>query len=111
MWDLSFLTRDRTCVPCIARWILNHWTTRKVPRFIFIGLVLSIGSHTESMFDSGSTDKHTNKLGQIKHGQIRSHRVGYGEGDGTPLQYSCLETPMDGGAWWAAVHGVADGQT
>ena len=31
----------------------------------------------------------------------------YGEGDGTPLQYSCLENPMDGGAWWAAVHGVA----
>ena len=29
------------------------------------------------------------------------------EGDGTPLQYSCLETPMDGGAWWAAVRGVA----
>ena len=30
-----------------------------------------------------------------------------GEGDGTPLQYSCLESPMDGGAWWAAVHEVA----
>ena len=30
-----------------------------------------------------------------------------GEGDGTPLQYFCLENPMDGGAWWAAVHGVA----
>ena len=30
-----------------------------------------------------------------------------GEGDGSPLQYSCLENPMDGGAWWAAVHGVA----
>ena len=29
-----------------------------------------------------------------------------GEGNGTPLQYSCLENPMDGGAWWAAVHGV-----
>ena len=29
------------------------------------------------------------------------------EGDGTPLQYSCLENPMDRGAWWAAVHGVA----
>ena len=29
------------------------------------------------------------------------------EGDGTPLQYSCLENSMDGGAWWAAVHGVA----
>ena len=34
-----------------------------------------------------------------------------GEGNGTPLQYSCLENPMDGGAWWAAVHGVAEGQT
>ena len=30
-----------------------------------------------------------------------------GEGNGTPLQYSCLENPMDGEAWWAAVHGVA----
>ena len=33
------------------------------------------------------------------------------EGSGTPLQYSCLENPMDGGAWWAAVHGVARSQT
>ena len=31
----------------------------------------------------------------------------HGEGNGTPLQYSCLKTPMDRGAWWAAVHGVA----
>ena len=34
-----------------------------------------------------------------------------GEGNGTPLQYSCLENPMEGGAWKAAVHGVAEGQT
>ena len=34
-----------------------------------------------------------------------------GEGNGTPLQYSCLENPMDGGAWWAAVHGVAKSPT
>ena len=33
------------------------------------------------------------------------------EGDGTPLQYSCLENPMDRGAWWAVVHGVAKSQT
>ena len=33
------------------------------------------------------------------------------EGNGNPLQYSCLENPMDGGAWWAAVHGVAKSQT
>ena len=34
-----------------------------------------------------------------------------GEGNGTRLQYSCLENPMDGGAWWAAVHGVAKSRT
>ena len=34
-----------------------------------------------------------------------------GEGNGTPLQYSCLENPMDGGAWQAAVHGVAKNRT
>ena len=34
-----------------------------------------------------------------------------GEGNGAPLQYSCLENPMDGGAWWAAVHGVVKSQT
>ena len=34
-----------------------------------------------------------------------------GEGHGNPLQYSCLENPMDRGAWWAAVHGVAQSRT
>ena len=33
------------------------------------------------------------------------------EGNGIPLQYSCLENPMDGGAWWAAVYGVAKSRT
>ena len=33
-----------------------------------------------------------------------------GEGNGTPLQYSCLENPMEGGTWWAAVHGVGNSQ-
>ena len=34
-----------------------------------------------------------------------------GEGNGNPLQYSCLENPMDGGAWWATVRGVAKRRT
>ena len=37
--------------------------------------------------------------------------LGAGEGSGTPLQYSCLENLMDGGAWWAAVHEVAESWT
>ena len=39
------------------------------------------------------------------------HRFCIGEGDSTPLQYSCLKNPMDGGAWWAEVHGVAGSLT
>ena len=38
-------------------------------------------------------------------------RLVIGEGNGKPLQYSCLENPMDGGAWWAAVHGVTMSRT
>ena len=34
-----------------------------------------------------------------------------GDGNGNPLQYSCLENPRDGGAWWAAVHGITQSQT
>ena len=40
-------------------------------------------------------------------GSIPGSGRSLGEGNGNPLQYSCLEDPMDGGAWWAAVHGVA----
>ena len=40
-------------------------------------------------------------------GSVRSP----GEGNGNPLQYSCLENSMDGGAWWATVHGVTKSQT
>ena len=42
-------------------------------------------------------------------GSITSNKAS--EGNGTPLQYSCLENPMGGGAWKAAVHGVAEGRT
>ena len=42
---------------------------------------------------------------------FREYQRVIGEGNGTPLQYSCLENPMDGGAWWAAVHGVVKSQT
>ena len=44
-------------------------------------------------------------------GNLISGTAAFGEGNGTPLQYSCLENPMDGGAWWPAVHGVVEGRT
>ena len=54
---------------------------------------------------------HTAVLAIAIHVVIYTPSTSFGEGDGTPLQYSCLENPMDGGAWWAAVHGIAKSQT
>ena len=47
---------------------------------------------------------------QLSHIKLTVKRL-IGEGNGTPLQHSCLENPMDGGAWWAAVHGVTKSWT
>ena len=44
-------------------------------------------------------------------GSIPGLGISRGEGNGNPLQYACLENSMDGGAWWATVHGVAKSQT
>ena len=44
-------------------------------------------------------------------GSIPGSRRSPGEGNGNPLQYSCLENPMDGGTWWAIDHGVAKSRT
>ena len=44
-------------------------------------------------------------------GIFESVQLFIGEGNGTPLQYSCMENPMDGGAWWAAIYGVTQSQT
>ena len=47
----------------------------------------------------------------ISQSYFYTYKLRCGEGNGTPLQYSCLENPMDGGAWQAAVHGVAKSRT
>ena len=44
-------------------------------------------------------------------GSILGSRRSPGEGNGNPLQYSCLENPMDRGAWWATVDGAAKSRT
>ena len=53
----------------------------------------------------------TSGLKILSHWFVCLYTSTIGEGNGNPLQYSCLENPMDGGAWWAAVHGVAKGRT
>ena len=60
---------------------------------------------------SGGSDgkKSTYNAGDL--GLIPGSGRSSGEGSGNPLQYSCLENPMDRGAWWAVVHGVTKSQT
>ena len=43
--------------------------------------------------------------------KVHALKLFVGEGNGNPLQYSCLENPTDGGAWWTAVCGVAESDT
>ena len=107
----------------------SQWLVSEHPCSVLVGKVRELqdrlrdcdcGFNQEglSLWEIGSELSHPGKLqtGRRKAGD----RVGekdvhgiwnHGEGDGTPLQYSCLENPMDGGAWWAAVHGVVKSQT
>ena len=70
-------------------WRQEYWSGLPFP--------FSSGPHCVRMWEVGSIKLQLKNL-------VR-------EGNGSPLQYSCLESPMDGGAWWAAVHGVAKSQT
>ena len=78
--------RDQTWVSCIAGRFFTIWATREAPWLVHGKCYLSV------LVFSWLEDR-------------------VGEGNGTLLQCSCLESPMDGGAWWAAVHGVATSQT
>ena len=52
------------------------------------------------------------KVGNVRDiGSVRGLGRSLGEGNGNPLHYSCLENPMDGGAWWATVHRVTKSRT
>ena len=76
-----------------SRWPVLHWRLCKVP------------SSTEMCLHDLSNPSSSIRLTLLL-GNIRK-----GEGDGTPLQYFCLENPIDGGAWWVAVHGVSKSRT
>ena len=81
---------------CKAERRLASWEARKTTRLLIGGKVIA-----------KKKKKHWNLLLEDSERLEESSR----EGDGTPLQYSCLENPMDGGAWWAAVHGVTKSRT
>ena len=99
----------------INSWQTEGETMETVTDFILGGSIITADydcSHEikRCLLSGGSEVKasacNTGDLGSIP-GSGRSP----GEGNGNPLQYSCLENPMDGGAWWATVHGVSKSWT
>ena len=127
MWDLSSPTRDWAMLPALGAQSLNHWTAGKDPTHFHI---LSKSAPRQPWFlpwrgslllwlliENGlpqwlSSKESTHNAGASRdvtsiHGSRRSP----GEGHGNPFQYSCLENPMDRGAWRATVHWVARSRT
>ena len=86
----------------ITSWEIDGETVETVSDFIFWGSKITADD------DCSHEIKRRLLLGRKVMTNLDSM---LGEGNGTPLQYSCLENPMDGGAWWAAVHGVAKSWT
>ena len=86
----------------ITSWEIDEETVETVADFIFLGSKITA--------DGGCSH-------EIKRHLLLGRKVMtnldsiFAEGNGTPLQYSCLENPMDRGVWWAAVHGVAGSRT
>ena len=80
----------------ITSWAIDGETVETVSDFIFGGSKITADG------DCSHEIKRCSLLGRKVMTNLESI---FEEGNGTPLQYSCLENPMDGGAWWAAVHG------
>ena len=78
----------------------------------FVRKVMSLLFNILSIFDfPGGSDSKASAYNVGDLGSILGSGRSPGEGNGNPLQYSCLENPMDGGAWWATVHGVTESWT
>ena len=126
----SSQTRNHTCFSCIGRWIPNHWTTREVlffhsyPNFpkihtfyyviILMKRFFNVVAEKESCFLLPSVCTFGNSIlfPKIKmcvfFFSVPGLERSPGVGNGNPLQYYCLENPIDRGPWWATVHEVTE---
>ena len=91
---------------CQQIWKTQQWS-QDWKKSVFILIPKNRYAKECSNYSTVALISHASKV------MLKSFKLGFrsGEGNGTPLQYSCLENPMDGGAWKAAVHGLAEGRT
>ena len=92
---------------CFLHFLLTSTKSEKISTIEKIFKV-QISRHTWFSFSSVSKEPASNAGDQ---GSIPGSERSLGEGNGNPLQYSCLENPMDGGAWQATIHEVAKSWT
>jgi len=83
----------------ISLTIYTHFFLLKLKTFSYI-----------TQQNKSKREKNFQNIARGKYTHTHTHTY-IGEGNGIPLQCSCLENPMDGGAWWAAVYGVAQSRT
>ena len=83
---------------------INKWDLIKLKSFCTAKEIINRMKRQLSEWENILANKATDKglISKI----LQTVCAAYGEGNGNPLQYSCLENSMDGGAWWAAVYGV-----
>ena len=97
---------DMTEATSLSLFTLMHWRRKWQPTPVFLpgesqGWGNLVGCHLWGRTESDTTERF--------HFHFSLSCIG--EGSGNPLQCSCLENPRDGGAWWAAVYGVAQSDT
>ena len=104
----SSLPRDEPTSPTLGSGFFTYGAT-----CYLLNSNSKLSQQCDSWWDDANVDmcEHLNWCKSIVKPFAQGYWLRIGEGNGTPLQYSCLENPMDRGAWWAAVHGVAKSRT
>ena len=112
--------------PAVEAWGRHHWAARKAPKISLtdVGVLLHVHTYkwqpTPVLLPGEScgrrslvvySPRHHKKLDMTEWLYFHFSLSCIGEGNGNPLQCSCLENPRDGGAWWAAIYGVAQSRT
>ena len=100
----------------VLKWCIleSLWSLALSSLFVYVGFILRQALFcvlNSSWGFPGGSDGKASACSAGDPGSIPGLGRSTGEGNGNPLQYSCLENSMDWGAWWATVHGVAKSQT
>ena len=111
-WGLTGrLKNNNNTIFCINSSTLMILFLCPVHRYIYMCVCVCIHTATETLAIPCGSEGKASACNARDLGSIPGWRRSPGEGNDNPLQYSCLENPMDGEAWWATVHGVAKSWT